>query len=85
VPEGYVSIEDIDDFPTSYCGLKQQRVGRLVSDKQIVFVYRIENTSKKLKTIKECQINTLDGDWVFLDRHRLNPNEGALALIGCFR
>lgn len=85
VPQGYVSIEDIEDPTTLYCGLTQQRLGRLVSDKQIVFIYRLENTSKKIKTLKECKVNILDGDWVFLDRYRLSPGEGALALIGCLR
>jgi hypothetical protein len=85
VPEGYLAVEDPDPSPPTCKGLKFQRISRLVSDQQIVFVYRLENTSKCTKTLKECQVNLLDGDWVFLDRYRLEPEVCALLLIGCVK
>lgn len=85
VPEGYMSVDDQDlPFPVRK-DLKLQRVSRLVSNEQIVFVYKLHNTSQCNKCVKECQINVLDGDWVFLDRYNLKPNECALVLIGCVR
>ena len=85
VPEGYTSVED-NDSPVSISeGLKLQRVCRLISDEQIVFVHRLQNVSHSLKNITECQVNVLDGDWVFLDRYKLKKNECALVLIGCMR
>ena len=85
IPEGYTSVED-QDSPITICkGLKLQRIGRLVSCEQIVFIYRLHNVSKEVVCVKECQVNVLDGDWVFLDRYKLKCNECALALIGCIR
>lgn len=85
IPEGYTSIEDEDCSPIIHNCLKLQRVGRLVNHQQIIFVYRMQNVSSKKKCVKECQVNVLDGDWVFLDRYKLNPHECGLVLIGCLR
>lgn len=85
IPEGYTSYEDQDEPTKIKNGLKIQRVSRYVNDKQIVFLYRLHNDTKKPKEVTECQVNVLDGDWVFLDRYKLKPNECALVLIGCFR
>ena len=85
VPEGYQSIEDWDQNPPVCKGLKFQRISRLLSDEQIVFVYALQNVARCSKAVKECQVNILDGDWVFLDRYVLYPCETALLMIGCFR
>jgi hypothetical protein len=85
IPEGYLSIED-QDQPVKICrGLQMQRLSRLVNESQIVFVYRLQNTSNNCKTVTECQVNVLDGDWVFLDRYTLKPEEFSIVLIGCMR
>ncbi len=85
IPDGYTLFED-QDSPVKICKeLKMQRISRLVGDKQIVFFYRLQNISKKSKCVTECQVNILDGDWVFLDRYKLNPDECAIVLIGCLR
>jgi len=85
IPEGYTSYED-KDTPTKIkkC-LAIQRLSRLVNERQIVFIYRLHNESSSVKYVTECLVNVLDGDWVFLDRYKLNPDESALVLIGCFR
>ena len=85
LPEGYVSVEDQESPTVIEKGLKQRRVSRLIGNKQIVFVYRLQNDSCKVKTVTECMVNILDGDWVFLDRYSLKPRECALVLIGCLR
>lgn len=85
VPDGYVSFEDKDNGTEVKNGLRMSRVSRLVSDQQIIFIYRLLNTTKRLRKVSECQVNLLDGDWVFLDRDELRPNECALVLIGCRR
>lgn len=85
IPEGYASIED-QDKPQKICeGLKIQRISRLVSNDQIIFIYHLQNTSCKTKLVTECQVNVIDGDWVFLDRNKLRPEECAVVLIGCMR
>ena len=85
IPDGYKSIEDNDHPVPLHNGLELRRTSRLVSDEQIVFVYRLKNVSCKDNSVTECQVNILDGDWVFLDRYRLKPQECALVLIGCAR
>jgi hypothetical protein len=85
IPQGYMSIEDTDKPIPIKKGLKLQRLSRLVSKEQIIFVYRLQNDSACPQSIKECQVNILDGDWVFLDRYELSQNESALVLIGCSR
>ena len=85
VPEGYTSIEDEGCSPVIHDWLKLQRVSRLVSEQQIIFVYRMQNTSSKKKCVNECQVNIIDGDWVFMDRYQLNSHESGLVLIGCVR
>ncbi len=83
LPEGYVSVDDPDVQVKDQ--LKFQRLNRLVNNQQIIFVYRLQNISKCAKRMTECQVNVLDGDWVFLDRYKLKPDECALVLIGCMR
>jgi hypothetical protein len=85
VPEGYQSIEDWDQNPPVCKGLRYQRISRLLSDEQIVFIYTLQNITSCVKTVKECQVNILDGDWVFLDRYTLHPCEKAFLIIGCLR
>lgn len=85
VPTGYTTVEDPDEPFCIRQGLKMQRLARLVNSEQIVFIYRLNNVSKKSKYISECQVNVVDGDWVFLDRNKLNPDECAIVLIGCMR
>ena len=85
IPEGYVSFEDCNSPVQIKKRLKLKRFSRIVSDKQIVFAFRIYNESSELQSIRECEVNVLDGDWVFIDRYRLRPNECALVLIGCYR
>lgn len=85
LPEGYLSIEDQDKPFKTRCGLKMQRLSRLVNKELIVFVYRVENPSCKVIKVTECKVNVLDGDWVFLDRYELKPRECGLVLIGCLR
>ncbi len=77
IPEGYASFEDLDQ-PVNICkGLTIQRLSRLVNDRQIIFVYKLQNCSKKAKSVTECQVNVLDGDWVFLDWYQLKPMKTA--------
>jgi hypothetical protein len=85
IPEGYTSYEDSDAPITIKKCLKLQRFSRMVSDKQIVFAFRLHNESSEKQSIRECQVNVLEGDWVFVDRYVLRPNECALVLIGCYR
>lgn len=85
IPEGYTSVEDEEGSSTIHNCIKLQRVSRLISNQQIIFVYRMQNTSSKPKNVQECQVNVLDGDWVFIDRYKLNPHECGLVLIGCVR
>jgi hypothetical protein len=85
VPEGYETFDDPDPAPEIIRGLKVERIARLVGDKQIVFIYRAQNTCKKEICVTECQVNVLDGDWVFLDRSRLQPEECTIVLIGCYK
>lgn len=85
LPDGYQSIDDPEKPLMVKEGLKLQRLNRLVNQEQIIFVYRLTNVSKRPKRIVECEVNILDGDWVFLDRYDLKPQETALVLIGCLR
>jgi hypothetical protein len=85
IPEGYVQFEEQESPEKIKKGLKMQRMSRLVNEKQIVFIYRLENESSQVKCVTECEVNVLDGDWVFLDRYKLKANECALVLIGCLR
>jgi hypothetical protein len=85
IPDGYVSIEDEGSSPVILNGLRMQKISRVISDNQIIFVYRIQNCSKMKKCVKECQVNILDGDWVFLDRYQFSAHECGLLLIGCIR
>jgi len=85
IPEGYVSFEDHEAPKKINKWLSIQRFSRLVNDNQIVFAYRLHNKSSEVLVVHECNVNVLDGDWVFLDRYKLKPNECALVLIGCYR
>ncbi len=85
IPEGYVSIVEQDSPHKVKDGLTMQRISRLVGPDQIIFLYRLHNTGCKVKQVTECQVNILDGDWVFLDRNKLKSEENALVLIGCMR
>jgi TraK protein len=85
IPEGYTTVEDENSAPVMCDCIKLKRISRLVSENQIVFVYRMQNISSRKKCVKECQVNVLDGDWVFVDRHQLDPHECGLVLIGCTR
>jgi len=85
LPEGYTSFEESEPPQKINKCLTIQRFSRMVSENQIVFAMRLRNGSKEKQSIRECQVNVLDGDWVFIDRYVLRPNECALVLIGCYR
>lgn len=85
LPDGYVSIEDNEPPFDAVDYITMEKLFRLIGKDQIVFVYKIRNTSKKAKYISEGLLNVLDGDWVFVDKSYLNPCECAFVLIGCMR
>lgn len=85
IPEGYTTYEDSDAPVKLKKCLKIQRFSRMVGEKQIVFAFRLHNESSEKQSIRECQVNVVQGDWVFIDRHFLRPKECALVLIGCYR
>ncbi len=57
-------------------------ISKFVSLYETLYVWRVENVSKKLQVIKEIDMNFQCGNWVYLDQHHLSRGMKTLAIVG---
>lgn len=82
VPEGYVAC----DISKKCRKIKQQvrahLVSKLVSADETIYVWRLENASRRIQRMTEKEANFQKGQWAYLSASSLQKRKSALAIIG---
>ncbi len=82
VPEGFISCNTDPVCRNIKKGIRVHLVSKLVSPDETVYIWRIENTSRKTQKILERELNFQGGKWVYLNTNTLNKKRHATAIVG---
>lgn len=82
IPEEYIPVEDRQICLHITRSVTMKSVMRLVGPLYTIYVLHIENRGRSCTSLHESTINSIGGEWVFLEKHKLERQDKILALIG---
>lgn len=82
LPEGTISFECDRKAKTIKKGVLVRRISMLIGGETTAFLLSIENHSKSNKSIQECDLSFMGGDWIYIQKNHLKPGEKGLAMVG---